>query len=187
MSIEVMRLIKVRAQLEPDVKEHMRNAPLNFLRDYDLTEDEKKRIILPHFDWLIPNKIAALSYPESQDAFALLYKSGIRALLNLTEVPTPPNIVDIVIIHIPIEGFTAPTLTQVKLAISTIQAYLNKDMPIGVHCVAGLGRTGTILACYLANQGMPADKAIAAIRAWRFGSIETPEQEAIVYEYEANQ
>ena len=184
MSTEVMQRIKVRVQLEADVREHMRNAPLDFLRHYDLTEDEKKQIILPHFDWLETNRIAALSYPESQDAFILLHQSGIRALLNLAEFPTPPNNVGIITTHIPIEGFTAPTLTQVKLALNTIQTCLNENMPIGVHCVAGLGRTGTILACYLVKQGMSADNAINAIRTWRFGSIETPEQEAIVYEYE---
>ncbi len=184
MSLEVMRLIKVRAQFEPDVREQMSKSPLSFLSDYDLTDDEKRQIILPHFEWLVTNRIAALSYPESQDAFTLLWQIGIKALLNLAEASLPPNKAGIVVIHIPIKDFTAPTLNQVVQALIVIKNCLNRSMPIGVHCVAGLGRTGTILACYLVDQGESANKAIEAIRSWRFGSIETPEQEAIVHEYE---
>ena len=181
MSLAVMQRVKVLARLDPDVRGQMRKAPLEFLSGYDLTDDEKQQIILPHFAWLVPNHIAALSYPETQDAFALLWQLGIRVLVNLTETPLPPNEVGILAIHIPIEGFTAPTLKQVKQAMSILQ---DTKVPTGVHCVAGLGRTGTILACYLVKQGMSANQAIQSIRAWRFGSIETIDQEAIIYEYE---
>ncbi len=181
MSLAVMQRIKVQARLDPDVREQMRKAPLEYLSGYDLTDDEKQQIVLPHFAWLVPNKIAALSYPETQDAFTLLWQLGIRVLVNLTETPLPPNNVGILVVHIPIEGFTAPTLEQVKQAISILQ---DTRVPIGVHCVAGLGRTGTILACYLVRQGISATQAMQAIRAWRFGSIETVDQEAIIYEYE---
>ena len=80
--------------------------------------------------------------------------------------------------------FTAPTLKQVEQALTMIHFYLEKNMPVAVHCIAGLGRTGTILACYLVREGMSADKAITAIRRWRPGSIETLDQEAIIHEYE---
>lgn len=184
MSLEVMRLIKVRAQFEPDIREQISRSPLSFLCKYDLTDGEKRQIILPHFSWLVTNSIAALSYPESQDSFTLLWRIGIRMLLNLAEAPLPPNEAGIAITHIPIEGFTAPTLPQIVQALTVIKDCLNRSMPIGVHCVAGLGRTGTILACYLVEQGKAADEAIETIRSWRFGSIETPEQEASVYKYE---
>lgn len=48
MSIEVLRLIKVRANLEPAFREQLMKSPLKFLQEYDLTEDEKQQIILPH-------------------------------------------------------------------------------------------------------------------------------------------
>lgn len=176
-----MQRIKVQSRLDSDVREQMKKAPLEYLSRYDLTEDEKQQIILPNFAWLVPDKIAALSYPETQDALTLLWQLGIRVLVNLTETPLLSNKVGILAIHIPIEGFTAPTLEQVKQAVSILQ---DTSTPIGVHCVAGLGRTGTVLACYLVRQGMSAYQAIQAIRAWRFGSIETLDQEAIIYEYE---
>lgn len=188
MSIEVLRLIKVRAHFEPAVREQLMKSPLKFLQEYDLTQDEKKQIVLPHFSWLVENKLAALSYPESEDAFTILRKIGIRALLNLAEVPLPGEIlkkVGILTEHIPIVGFTAPTHHQVEQALAMIHFWMDRNMSVAVHCDAGLGRTGTILACYLVGQGISADHAITTIREWRPGSIEIPEQEAAVYEYES--
>lgn len=187
MSFEVVRLIKVRATLEPAFREQLMRSPLQFLQEYDLTEDEKRQIILPHFSWLVENQLAALSYPESADALTLLYRIGIRALLNLSEAPLPYEALDTVglrIEHIPVIDLTAPTLHQVKQAVTMIASCLDHHLPVAVHCIAGLGRTGTILACFLVRQGMSADKAITTIREWRPGSIEVPEQEAVVYEYE---
>ncbi len=53
MSIEVLRLIKVRANIEPAFREQLMKSPLKFLQEYDLTEDEKRQIILPNFGWFL--------------------------------------------------------------------------------------------------------------------------------------
>ena len=53
MSLEVLRLIKVRAHFEPAVRGQLMKSPLKFLQEYDLTEDEKRQIILPNFDWFL--------------------------------------------------------------------------------------------------------------------------------------
>ncbi len=187
MSLEVMRLIKVKTTLDPVFRKHLLSSPLQFLQQYDLSEEEKRQIILPNFSWLVENKLAAMAYPESEDAFTLLYSIGIRAILNLSETPLPAATLNnngLFALHIPVAGFTAPTLHQVKQGLAMISSCLDKDQPVAVHCVAGLGRTGSMLACYLVEQGLSADKAIQSIRAWRPGSIEVPEQETIVYEYE---
>ena len=187
MSIEVLRLIKVRAHLEPAFKEQLMRSPLQFLQEYDLTEQEKRQIVLPNLGWLFENKLAAMAYPQSEDAFTLLYQIGIRAVLNLSETPLPyeaPNTLGLLTRHIPIADFSAPTLQQAKEAVTVISSCLDRNMPVAVHCLAGLGRTGTILACYLVGMEMSANNAIIIIREWRPGSIEVPEQEAVVYEYE---
>ena len=187
MSIEVLRQIKVRANLESAFREQLLRSPLRFLQDYDLTDEEKTQIVLPHFSWLVEQKLAALSYPESEDAFTLLWKLGIRAMINLAEEPLPGEIlrkVGILTEHISVVDFTAPTLHQVEQALAMIHFYLERNMPVAVHCMAGLGRTGTILACYLVGEGKSANEAITAIRRWRPGSIETLDQEAVIHEYE---
>ena len=86
MSIETTRMIKVRTRLEPAFREQFLKGPLQFLAAYDLTEDEKRQIIVPHFSWLESGRLAALSYPESDDALIVLWDMGIRALLNLSEM-----------------------------------------------------------------------------------------------------
>jgi atypical dual specificity phosphatase len=54
-----------------------------------------------------------------------------------------------------------------------------------VHCAAGIGRTGTILASYLVKyQNLTAKDAIAKIREERPGSIQSESQEIAVTFYE---
>ena len=52
-----------------------------------------------------------------------------------------------------------------------------------VHCAAGMGRAGTILACYLVKyQNLTAKDAIKKVREERPGSIQSETQElAITY------
>jgi len=64
---------------------------------------------------------------------------------------------------------------------------LEKKMGVAVHCTAGLGRTGVVLACHLVTRGMSADNAIARIRRLRPGSIETDEQAIAVDEFARRQ
>ena len=187
MSAEVMRFVKARAHLEPEFRAQLMSNPWQFLQEYDLTGDEKRQIILPNFSWLIENTLAAMPYPESEVAFTLLHEMGIRAMLNLSEMPYPyetPATIGMLTRHIPVPDFTAPTLQQAREAVAMISSCLENQQPVAVHCMAGLGRTGTMLACYLVATGTPASKAITRIRKWRPGSIETREQEAVVYDYE---
>ncbi|MFZ2417366.1 MAG: tyrosine-protein phosphatase [Smithellaceae bacterium] len=49
-----------------------------------------------------------------------------------------------------------------------------------IHCRGGIDRTGTVAAQLLVELGMPHEKAIKAVRAARYGTIETRDQERYV-------
>lgn len=61
-----------------------------------------------------------------------------------------------------------------------VVAALRRGERVAMHCVGGLGRTGTIAAQILVMHGVEADAAMATVRAARPGAIETAAQEAHV-------
>lgn len=52
-----------------------------------------------------------------------------------------------------------------------------------IHCLGGLGRTGTVAAMLLQDMGMAADEAVTEIRKVRPGAIENELQEVFVGNY----
>jgi atypical dual specificity phosphatase len=141
----------------------------------------------PHgFTWVEKPLVAALARPESEEELAWLRRQGIEVLLSLTEDPPRRDWVDdagLLLFHVPVEDMEAPTQEQLDRCVSAITRANERHMAVAVHCAAGLGRTGVILACYFIEKGMTAASAIAKVRRLRPGSIETTEQSDAVVEF----
>jgi len=86
--------------------------------------------------------------------------------------------------HLPVADFTPPSPAQLDRGAAAIAEAIAAGERVAVHCGAGKGRTGTLLACYLVYQGLAADAAIARVRAVRPGSVETRAQAAAVKAYQ---
>src|SRR5208282_3613802 len=105
---------------------------------------------------------------------------------SLTEEPLRRQWVNdagLLLVHLPVEDMEAPSQGQLERAISTIHRAHENRLGVAIHCRAGLGRTGVILACYFVTKGMNAKNAIARVRRLRPGSIETEEQSEAVAEF----
>lgn len=138
------------------------------------------------FSWVEPPHLAALARPDPED-LAWLRDQGVQVVISLTEHPLPRqgvNDAGLMAVHIPVDDFTAPTERQLRLAVDTIERAKRSGMGVAVHCGAGKGRTGTVLAAYLVSTGMTASEAIRKVRELRPGSVETFEQEQVVAEWE---
>jgi atypical dual specificity phosphatase len=131
------------------------------------------------FSWIDKPRLAALARPASAEDFLWLRQQGIEVLVSLTEDRPRRDWAEdasLLVFHEPLEDMEAPTQDQLDRCVSAITKALERNMPVAVHCGAGLGRTGAVLAAYLVSKGMTASNAIARVRRLRPHSIETEEQ-----------
>jgi atypical dual specificity phosphatase len=138
------------------------------------------------FTWVEPPLLAAMSQPADPEEYAWLRDQGVQLVISLCEDPPRRswlNEAGLFSMHIPVEDMHPPSQKQIDLCLSAIDKAHTKSFGVGIHCGAGLGRTGTMLACYFVKQGMTAPAAIAHLRRIRPGSIETPEQADAVNDY----
>ncbi|MEM3832725.1 MAG: dual specificity protein phosphatase family protein [Thermoprotei archaeon] len=138
--------------------------------------------------WIVDKKLAAGSIPENIDDLDKWVEMGIRAVMILIEPNEATHLGGmsnylkelekrrLEFVTIPIPDFTAPTLETCIQAVKWINEKIKEKMPVLVHCKGGLGRTGTIVACYLISQGMSDEEAINYVRNKRPGSISMQEQ-----------
>ena len=101
-------------------------------------------------------------------------KKGINAMLSLTESPIRAEWVNnLVYKHVPIKDHSVPTLDQLHESVNFLISQAEMKHRAVVHCTAGNGRTGTILAAYMCEKhGLTAQQSIAQLRLKRPRSVE---------------
>jgi protein-tyrosine phosphatase/nicotinamidase-related amidase len=83
--------------------------------------------------------------------------------------------------HLPIVDGRVPSIEQMNELIAWLTERLSAGKKVLVHCVGGLGRAGTVCACFLRAQGADGESAIATVRAARsLRAIETEVQERFI-------
>lgn len=123
------------------------------------------------------------AYP---DELPEIYAADIRAVVSLLNIPSDAAVYEsagFAYLNVPLPDGGAPTMTQASEFVRFVNEQLKERRPVAVHCQAGLGRTGTMLATYLISQGNSAETAIRAIRAVESSAIETQRQIQFLHEF----
>jgi atypical dual specificity phosphatase len=146
------------------------------------------------FNWIIPGKLAGcpapgVSAPIDYD-LSLLSRVGITRLITLTEEDLDQEALhrhDLKNTHLPIIDREAPSIGQTHMLLVRMQNCIAAGDILAVHCKAGLGRTGTILAAWLIRDGgLSAEGAMARLRRIEPGFIQSEIQEDFLRRYEAD-
>jgi hypothetical protein len=144
--------------------------------------------------WVIPGVLAGMPmpfiHPERRlnrgglltaydDELPTLHAAGIRAVVSLLNLPSDVGIYEsagFAFLCLPIPDGGAPTMQEAEEFVRFVSQQRTAQQPVAVHCEAGLGRTGTMLATFLISQGDSASSAIRRVREVEKVAVETTGQ-----------
>lgn len=133
----------------------------------------------PRTYWVIPGAFLAGAYPGQADPAAhdarvrAIWDAGVRTVISAMEeherpagggrfTPYPPTFEALAVrtgepfrclrFPIPDLGVTSPE--SMRSILDAIDLSLDAKRPVYVHCYGGIGRTGTIVACWLIRHGL---------------------------------
>ena len=137
------------------------------------------------FSWLIENKLAGSGIPTSLDEVQWVKDQGVKSIVTIREEPLEDSWTkDVNYLHVHSNDMGVPEFDDLVDTVDFIHTRIKNNEPVMVHCLAGMGRTGTILACYLIKyQEMSAEEAIQKVREERPGSIQSFPQEEIIFQF----
>ena len=163
---------------------------------------------VPDSYWVVDDLLLAGEYhgeidpDETRRKLRAFLDAGVRLFVDLTEegellsyhssLMEEALSMDVKVTHVrvPVRDLGIPTIQQVHDVLARIAEALSAREAVYVHCWGGIGRTGTIVGCWLRGAGHTADEALARIERLRHGipdggrrSPETSEQRRFVTDW----
>ena len=141
---------------------------------------------IPDAYWVIDGLLLAGEYPGSEctastpGKLARIVDAGIRAFVDLTQERelraydtqlrdvAKKSTCDVTYCRHPIRDASVPGKREMRSILAAIKAAMLDGRPCYVHCWGGIGRTGTVIGCWLVQEdNLSADDAIARIAQLR--------------------
>ncbi len=127
-----------------------------------------------------------------------LEASSVSLFIDLTEEGELETYAELLTnaehVRMPIRDFSVTTVEKYQAILDKIDATLANEGTVYVHCWGGVGRTGTIVGCWLVRHGMEPQTALDQITEWRKEnpnrykpSPETEEQRQVVLGWQKGQ
>ena len=149
---------------------------MNARNPLDLAPDRP----LPNTYWVLPGRFLAGEYPGAADELQArarlkrLDEAGIHNFLDLTEEGELPAYRHLLPSHAQylrsaiVDTCVPNNVAQTQRVLLAINSALARDRGVYVHCRAGIGRTGLIVGCFLAEQESNGKKGLKTLnRLWR--------------------
>ncbi|MBC2717784.1 MAG: hypothetical protein HF978_20975 [Desulfobacteraceae bacterium] len=162
--------------------------------------------------WVVPKKFLAGEYPREYDEVSSikkitpLLKAGITSFIDLTHpddhMAPYRHFVNqlrrqpVKIRHYPIPDFSIPDSKNLTSEIlNVIDLEIKENGMVYLHCWGGIGRTGTIVGCWLSRHGYNGKAALRRLHElWKKcpksryrNSPESIEQEQYIINWDENQ
>ncbi len=143
--------------------------------------------------WVQPGRLLAGPYPaarseaETRARLRALLEAGVSVFVDLTEpheyAPYMPLALEeagrlgrrVRHVRLPVVNFDVPEPDRMRAILDTIDAALIAGETVYVHCMGGIGRTGTAVGCWLVRHGQAGEDALRAIERLRGDGVESPE------------
>ena len=153
----------------------------------------------PDCYWVEPGRLMAGEYPgdwterSARTRLRALIDSGVRTFIDLTEEGELESYdgwlakeakaagVAVAYHRLSIRDLDVPTSDGMRAILDLIESAIAAEAPVYVHCWGGIGRTGTVVCCWLVERGLSGDQALVEIALLREGirkrQIRSPEMD----------
>ena len=148
---------------------------------------------LASFYWVEPERLAAGAYPGA-GTLAALIAEGVGGFIDLTPETGLRSYAaeaarlaaamgrDALHRRFPIVDFAVPEAATMRAILDAIDEWLAAQRRVYVHCHAGIGRTGTVIGCWLVRRGVAPAQVFPELarlrRDTRSAHLASPETEA---------
>jgi len=135
--------------------------------------------------WVEPGRLLAGEYPgpscddEAREKLRTLVRAGVDLFIDLTQPderglrPYARLLAEeasalgraVERFRMGIDDLTVPSIARMRAILDAIDDAVRAGRTVYIHCLGGVGRTGTVVGCYLVRRGLTGEQALARVAA----------------------